>query len=96
MACISYNKAWEWEFDNIVAEKHKMQGLNVNEVKLKVRDIFKKVEKVKTNFESFDDKDMMNKSKRKIKKKTEGHLSILEKDYNEFILQYNKQSVEEL
>ena len=25
-----------------------------------------------------------------------GHLSNLEKDYNEFILQYNKQSVEEI
>ena len=28
--------------------------------------------------------------------KIDGHLSKLEKDYNEFILQYNKQNVEEI
>ena len=28
--------------------------------------------------------------------KINGHLSLLEKDYNEFKLQYNKQSVEEI
>ena len=28
--------------------------------------------------------------------KIDGHLSLLEKDYNEFKLQYNKQSVEEV
>ena len=28
--------------------------------------------------------------------KIDGHLSKLRKDYNEFILQYNKQSVEEI
>ena len=28
--------------------------------------------------------------------KIEGHLSFLEKDYNDFKLQYNKQSVEEI
>ena len=28
--------------------------------------------------------------------KIDGHISLLEKDYNEFKLQYNKQSVEEI
>ena len=30
------------------------------------------------------------------RKKLNGHISYIEKEYNEFILQYNKQSVEEV
>ena len=49
-----------------------------------------------TNFESTDDKDVINKAYLDEKlSKTEGGFSFLEKDYNEFNLQYNKQSVEE-
>ena len=49
-----------------------------------------------TNFEPTDDSDVINKSYLDEKlKKIDGHISYIEKDYNEFKLQYNKQSVEE-
>ena len=55
------------------------------------------IKKMKTNFKSPDDWDVINKAYVDEKStKIEGHLSLLEKDYNEFKLQYNKQSVEEI
>ena len=49
-----------------------------------------------TNFEPFDDSDVLNKVYLDEKiKKIEGHISYIGNDYNEFKLQYNKQSVEE-
>ena len=57
----------------------------------------RKVKKITTNFEPVDDLDVINKSYLDDKLlKINGHLSKLEKDYNEFKLQYNKQSVEEV
>ena len=49
-----------------------------------------------TIFEAVDDEDVINKGylDSKLLKK-DGHLSKLEKDNNEFKLQYNKQSVED-
>ena len=97
MAYISYNKLWESEFDGIVSRRDKLQDLNINQLKLEVHDTYKKDEKLSTNFEAVDDKDVINKVYLDSKLlKVDGHLSKLEKDFNEFKLQYNKQSVENI
>ena len=97
MAYISYNKLWESEFDGIVSKRDKLQDLNINQLKLEVHDTYKKDERLTTNFEPVDDKDVINKAYLDEKLlKIDGHLSKLEKDYNEFKLQYNKQNVEDI
>ena len=97
MAYISYNKLWESEFDNIVSKRDKLQDLNINNLKLEVHDTYKKDEKISTNFKPVDNEDVINKGHLDSKLlKIDGHLSKLEKDFNEFILQYNKQSAEEI
>ena len=95
MAYISYNKLWESEFDGIVSKRDKLQDLNINQLKLEVHDTYKKDEKISTNFEPVDNEDVINEGYLDSKLlKIDGHLSKLEKDFNEFKLQYNKQSVE--
>ena len=70
--------------------------MNINQLKLEVHDTYRKDEKITTNFEPIDNSDVINKGYLDDKLlKINGHLSKLEKDYNEFKLQYNKQSVEE-
>ena len=97
MAYISYNKLWESEFDGIVSKRDKLQDANISQLKLEVHDTFKKDEKITTNFEPVDVSDVINKGYLDSKLlKIDGHLSKLEKDFNEFKLQYNKQSVEEI
>ena len=97
MAYISYNKLWESEFDGIVSKRDKLQDLNINKLKLEVHDTYKKDEKITTNFKPVDNEDVINKGYLGEKLvKIDGHLSKLEKDFNEFKLQYNKQSVEEI
>ena len=97
MAYISYNKLWESEFDGIVSKRDKLQDLNINQLKLEVHDTYKKDEKITTNFEPTDNWDVINKGYLDEKLiKIDGHLSKLEKDYNEFKLQYNKQNVEDI
>ena len=97
MAFISYNKLWESESDGIVSKRDKLQDININQLKLEVHDTYKKDEKITTNFEAVDDSDVVNKGYLDDKLlKIDGHLSKLEKDYNEFRKQYNKQSVEEI
>ena len=97
MAYISYNKLWEIEFDGIVSKKDKSQDLIFNQLKLEVHDTYKKDEKITTDFGAVDDKDVINKGYLDSKLlKINGHLSKLEKDYNEFKKQYNKKSVEEI
>ena len=97
MAYISYNKLWESEFDNIVSKRDKLQDLNINQLKLEVHDTFRKDEKITTNFKAVNDEDVINKGYLNEKLlKIDGHISFLEKDYNEFKLQYNKQSVEDI
>ena len=97
MAYISYNRLWESEFDGIVSKRDKLQDSNNNQLKLEVHDTYKKDEKITTNFEPADNNDVINKGflDKKLLK-IDGHLSKLEKDFNEFKLQYNKQSVEDL
>ena len=97
MAYISYNKLWESEFDNIVSKRDKLQDANISKLKLEVHDTYKKDEKLSTNFELVDNEDVINKGYLDEKLlKIDGHLSKLEKDFNEFKLQYNKQNVEEI
>ena len=97
MAYISYNKLWESEFDGIVSRRDKLQDLNINQLKLEVHDTYKKDEKLTTNFKPVDDSGVINKGYLDEKLlKINGHLTKLKKDFNEFILQYNKQSVEDI
>ena len=97
MAYISYNKLWESEFDGIVSKRGKLQDANISQLKLEVHYTYKEHEKIKTDFEAMDDSDVINKSYLHSKLlKIDSHLSKLEKDYKEFKLQYNKQSVEEI
>ena len=97
MAYISYNKLWESEFDGIVSKRDKLQDLNINHLKLEAHDTYKKYEKITTNFEPINNEDIINKSYIDEKLlKINSHSSKLEKDYNEFKLQYNKQSVEDI
>ena len=97
MAYISYSKLWESEFDSIVSKRDKLQDSNINQLKLEVHDTYKNDEKISTNFEPIDNTDVINKGYLDSKlMKIDGHLSKLEKDFNEFKLQYNKQNVEEI
>ena len=97
MAYISHDKLWESEFDGIVSKRDKLQDLNISQFKLEVHDTYKKDEKLTTNFQPVDDSDVINKGYLDSKMlKIDGHLSKLEKDFNEFKLQYNKQNVEEI
>ena len=97
MAYISSNKLWESEFDGIDSKRDKLQDLNFNQLKLKVHDTYKKDEKITTNFEPTDDSDVISKVYLDEKlKKIDGHISYIEKDYNEFKLQYNKQNIEDI
>ena len=96
MIYISYNKAWKSEFDNIVSKREKLQDLNINQLKLEVHETYKKDKKIKTDFEPIDNEDVINKAYPDEKLlKINSELSFLEKDYNKFKLQYNKQSVED-
>ena len=97
MAYISYNKLWESEFDGIVSKRDKLQDANISQLKLEVHDTYKKDEKITTNFEPVDNEDVINKSYLDSKLvEIDAHLSKLEKDFNEFRLQYNKQNVEDI
>ena len=97
MAYISNNKLWESEFDGIVSKRDRLQDSNISQLKLEVHDTYKKDEKISTNFEPVDNDDVINKGCLDSKLiKIDGHLSKLEKDFNEFKIQYNKQSVENI
>ena len=97
MVYISYNKLWESEFDGIVSKRDKIKVLNISQLKLQVHDTYKKDEKITTNFEPTDNTDVINKGYLdKNLLKIDGHISKLETDFNEFKLQYNKQSVEDI
>ena len=94
MAYISYNKLWESEFDNIVSKRDKLQDANISQLKLEVHDTYKKDEKLTTNFKAVNDEDVINKGYLDSKLlNINGHISKLEKDYNEFKLVYEQQAV---
>ena len=74
-----------------------MQDLNINQLKIEVHDTYKKDEKLTTNFEPVDNEDVINKAYLDEKlKKVDGHKSYIEKNYNEFKKQCNKQFVEKI
>ena len=74
-----------------------MQVSNINQLKLEVYDTYKEDEEISTSFKPTDNSDVINKGYLDGKlEKTNGHLSFLQKDYNEFKLKYNKQSVEDI
>ena len=55
------------------------------------------IKKIKNYFEPTDNSDVINKAYLDENlKKRDGHISYIEKDHNEFILQYNNQSVEDI
>ena len=57
----------------------------------------KKDEKITTNFQPVDNGDVINKAFLDEKRsKRQGQISCFEKDYNEYKLPYNKQSVEDI
>ena len=74
-----------------------MQDINLHQLKLKVNNIYKKDETVTKKFEHCNDENVVNKASLDTKlSKIEGHVSFIGKDYNEFELLGNKQSVEEI
>ena len=95
MAYIDYNNSWGSEFEGVASKRDKLQDLNINQLKFEVHDSYKKDEKISTDFEPVDNEDAINKAYFDDKlKKIDGHIAYIEKDYNEFKKQYNKQSVE--
>ena len=71
--------------------------MNYNQIRLEVRHTYEKDEKKTTVFEPNSNEDVKSKAYLDEKLlKIKGYLSLLEKDYNEFILHYNKQTVEEI
>ena len=61
MADISFKKLWESEFDHIISKKDKIQHIKINQLKLEVHEVYKKDEKITTNFEHTDNSDVINK-----------------------------------
>ena len=97
MPYIPYNNLWESEFDGIVSKRDKLQVLNFIQSKLEVHDTYEKSEKITTNFEPTDNSNVLNKGSLDEKLlKINGHSSKLEKNYNEFKLQYKKQTLEDV
>ena len=97
MTDVSYIKLWETESDDIVFEKDEVQDMNINHLNLEVYDIYKEDKKLTNVFEAVNDEDVINKAFLDEKlSKTDGRLSFLGRDYNDFKLHYNKQSVEEI
>ena len=96
MAYFSYDKLWRSKFYNNVCAKDRVQDINLNQLKLKVNDSYKKEEKT-TKFEAVNDEDIINKAcLDKNLSKIERHLSFSEKEYNGLNLHINKQSIEEI
>ena len=97
MAYISYNKLWRSKLDNNVSKTEKLQDLNINQLKLELHDSYKKDEKLATHFEPIINEDVINKAYLDENLlNLNGHLSSLEKNYNEFNILCIKQSVEEV
>ena len=75
---------WESKFDGIVSKRDDLRDLNINQLKLEVHDTYKKDENIAINFEAIDDNDVINIAYLDSKLlQIDGHLSKLEKDYNE-------------
>ena len=81
MAYMIDDKLWRSEFCNNVSAKDIVQDINLDQLKLKVNDIYKKDEKTAANFEQSNDEDVVNKTYPDTEFfKVEGYISFLEKD----------------
>ena len=75
----------------------KLQDLNINQIKLEVHDTYKKDEKITTNLEASNPENFINNAYLDDNIiEINGHLSLLEKDHNEFKIPTHKQSIEEV
>ena len=61
MAYISYIKLWESEFDSIASQRDKLPDLNINQLKLKVHDAYKKDEKLTSDIKPINYEDVIKK-----------------------------------
>ena len=74
-----------------------MQGINLNQLKLKVNETYEKDEKITTFFEPHNNDDVINKTFLDVKiLRTESQISCVGKNWNEFTLHNSKQSLEDL
>ena len=93
LAYIIFERLWESNFDNIVSTKNKMQNFNPNQLKLEAHYIYKKDEKITTNFKPAEDTDVKNKAYLdKEITKIDGQISCIVKNYNEDKL-HNKEDI---
>ena len=73
-----------------------MHDINTYQLELKVYDTYERDEKITTKLEAYNLQDAIDKTYWVGKIfETDSHISVLEKDYNKFILLSNKQSIEE-
>ena len=71
--------------------------MNINQIKLHVHDTYKNDSKTTTNFEPVRNDDVINKAYLDTKLEIiEGQIFYIGKDYNDFIILSNKQSIEEI
>ena len=97
MACFSFNKLWESQFDDIVSEEDNVQDLKINQLKLELHDKYEKDEKLSTNFEPVNNEHVINKSfLDKTLEILKGQISYIEKVNDDFKLLRAKLSVEEV
>ena len=66
MEYISHDKLWRLEFYNNVSAKSRVQDNNLNQLKLKLNDTYKKDAKIITKFEAVIDEDLINKQNLKL------------------------------
>ena len=91
MAYNSFETLWQSDFyDNVFAE-NRVHDINLNQLKLKVNDTYRKNEKITTKFKRVHDEDVISKLylDRKLSK-IEGHQSLIEKDYSEYNMRNDK------
>ena len=62
MAYIRLDKVWRSDFCNKVSAKDRVQDMNLNQIKLKISDSFKKDKRIATKVEPNIDEDVMNKA----------------------------------
>ena len=79
------------EFDNIVSKKDKVQDSNNIKINFQVHGAYKRDEKITTDFEPINTEDVITRAYLDEKLlKVNSDISLLEKDYYEYKLQYNK------
>ena len=98
MAHINYDKLWRSEFYHNVSAKDRDQGINLNQLKLKVNNTYEKNEIISLNFETGIDENVVNKTLFYIPKlsKIEDQISYIEIDHNEYKIHNNKKNAEEI